>query len=74
VRTPALADVAAVALTPREMEVARLAADGMSSRELAERLGISVRTVDNHLGTVYAKLGVSTREELPSVIGTRLPE
>jgi DNA-binding CsgD family transcriptional regulator len=74
VRTPALADVAAVPLTPREMEIARLAADGMSSRELAERLGISVRTVDNHLGTVYAKLGVSTREELPSVIGTRLPE
>jgi DNA-binding CsgD family transcriptional regulator/tetratricopeptide (TPR) repeat protein len=74
VRTPALADVAAVPLTPREMEIARLAADGMSSRELAERLGISVRTVDNHLGTVYAKLGVATREELPTVIGTRLPE
>ena len=74
VRTPALVEVAPVPLTPREMEVARLAAAGMSSRELAERLSISVRTVDNHLGTVYAKLGVSTREELPSVIGTRLPE
>jgi DNA-binding CsgD family transcriptional regulator/tetratricopeptide (TPR) repeat protein len=74
VQTPALAEVAPVPLTRRELEIARLAADGRSSRELAERLGISVRTVDNHLGTVYAKLGVSTREELPSVIGTRRSE
>jgi len=71
VRTPPLADVAPVALTTREMEIARLAADGLSSRDLAARLGISVRTVDNHLGNVYDKLGVTTRAELPSVLGAR---
>jgi len=71
VRTPPLADVAPVVLTTREMEIARLAADGLSSRELATRLGISIRTVDNHLGNVYDKLGVTTRAELPSVLGTR---
>jgi DNA-binding CsgD family transcriptional regulator len=74
VRTPPLTDVAPVALTARELEVARSAADGLSSREMAERLGISVRTVDNHLGTIYSKLGVGGREELPSVLGiTNIP-
>jgi DNA-binding CsgD family transcriptional regulator len=69
VRTPALADVAPVALTKRELEVARMASDGLTSRELAERLGISIRTVDNHLAAVYEKLGVSRRTELPDVLG-----
>jgi DNA-binding CsgD family transcriptional regulator len=51
-------------LTPREREVADLAAANASSREIAERLGISSRTVDNLLGRVYSKLGVSGRQEL----------
>lgn len=52
------------ALTPRELDVARLAAGRARSREIAERLGLSVRTVDNHLARVYRKLGVSGRDDL----------
>jgi DNA-binding CsgD family transcriptional regulator/tetratricopeptide (TPR) repeat protein len=69
VRTPPLSDATPVALTPRELEIARIAAEGRSSREVAARLGISVRTVDNHLGAIYDKLGVTGRAELPRVLG-----
>jgi DNA-binding CsgD family transcriptional regulator len=51
-------------LTPRECEIARLAAAGHTSGQIAERLFISVRTVDNHLGRIYLKLGVAGRAEL----------
>jgi DNA-binding CsgD family transcriptional regulator len=67
-RTPALLAVddvvEAAALTRREGEVARLAAGGLPSREIAERLFLSVRTVDNHLQRAYFKLGVTSRREL----------
>jgi DNA-binding CsgD family transcriptional regulator len=53
-----------VPLTDREREIAALAADGRPSREIAARLYLSVRTVDNHLGRIYDKLGVSSRAEL----------
>jgi DNA-binding CsgD family transcriptional regulator len=45
-----------------------LAAAHTSSREIAARLALSVRTVDNHLGRVYAKLGVSTRAQLAALL------
>ena len=54
-------------LTPREEQVARLAANGSSSREVAARLGLSVRTVDNHLRRVYRKLGLGGREGLAAM-------
>lgn len=53
-----------VSLTRREREIAVAAARGITSREIADRLGLSVRTVDNHLGNVYRKLAVSNRVEL----------
>jgi DNA-binding CsgD family transcriptional regulator len=56
-------------LTGREYEVAGLAANGLTSKEIAARLYISVRTTDNHLQRVYFKLGVKSREELASVLG-----
>ncbi len=56
-------------LTARELEVARLAAAGMSSRQIADRLTVSVRTVDNALGRVYAKLELAGRNELADVLG-----
>ena len=65
VRTPGVGDGAApVALSRREREVALLAVDGASSREIAERLFLSQRTVENHLSRIYDKLGISGREEL----------
>jgi len=73
-RTPGLAPGAlASALTAREREVAVLAAAGTSSREIAGRLDLSVRTVDNYLGRAYAKLGVSSRAELAALVGARAP-
>jgi DNA-binding CsgD family transcriptional regulator len=66
--TPGLdGGVLASALTPREREVATLAAAQASSRDIAARLGLSVRTVDNYLGRAYAKLGVSGRAELAAL-------
>jgi DNA-binding CsgD family transcriptional regulator len=58
-------------LTPREREVAMLAAAHTSSREIATRLHLSVRTVDNYLGRVYAKLGVSSRAQLATLLEVR---
>ncbi len=60
VRSPAAAD----GLTQREREVALLVADGLRSREVAERLGIASQTVKSHLKTIFDKLGVRNRVEL----------
>ena len=54
----------ALALTPTEARVARLAGDGLSTRDVAAELGISPRTVETHLASIYGKLGVSSRAEL----------
>ncbi len=51
-------------LAPREREIAQLAAARWRSREIAERLGISARTVDNTLTRLYRKLDVAGRDEL----------
>ena len=55
-------------LTRREREVAGVAAAGASSREIAAKLVLSVRTVDNHLQNVYSKLGVTSRDELARLL------
>lgn len=55
-------------LTPREREIAGLAAAGLSNRAIAERLVVSVRTVDNHLQHVFDKLGVRSRRELRPLV------
>ncbi|OLT18853.1 hypothetical protein BJF78_11700 [Pseudonocardia sp. CNS-139] len=69
-RSPATAGLAggAVALSAREREIARMAADGVPSRDIAAALVLSVRTVNNHLQKVYRKLGVSTRAELAAAL------
>jgi DNA-binding CsgD family transcriptional regulator len=51
-------------LSPRELEVARLAGGGMTDREIAARLVLSVRTIESHLASAYRKLAVSSRTEL----------
>lgn len=55
-------------LTSREWEVARRAARRQRSREIADELGLSVRTVDNHLARVFRKLGVTRREDLAAAL------
>jgi predicted ATPase/DNA-binding CsgD family transcriptional regulator len=59
---------AAGQLTDREVEIASLAARGMSNPQIAEHLFISRRTVDAHLQHVYAKLGISSRGALATMV------
>ncbi len=67
--TPALQSLGATVpkLTRRELEVARLAADGRTDQEIADLLFVSVRTVESHLYNSYSKLGISTRAELAAL-------
>jgi DNA-binding CsgD family transcriptional regulator len=51
-------------ITAREREIVMLAADGLSNREIAERLSVSVRTVEGHVYRIFAKLGIERREQL----------
>jgi DNA-binding CsgD family transcriptional regulator len=68
-RTPILEELARpLPLTRREREVANLAARGLSSPAIAQRLYLSVRTVDGHLQKAYAKLGVSDRRSLARLL------
>ncbi len=70
--TPALARLELrLPITRREEEIATLAARGLSNRDIAELLVVSVRTVDNHLHSAYAKLGVAGRGDLESILLTK---
>lgn len=66
--TPPVRDLPGTGLTVRQLEIARIARDGATSRSIARRLGLSERTVDNHLAAVYRKLGLRGRHELPRVL------
>jgi len=57
------------ALTPREHRIAAMAAEGLGNREIAEALFITTKTVETHLGRAFRKLDVSSRRELPAVLG-----
>lgn len=58
-------------LTPTELSVATLVADGLIYREIAERLFISRRTVETHVAHMFAKLGVKSRSELAALARAR---
>jgi ATP/maltotriose-dependent transcriptional regulator MalT len=65
IRTPAVHSVAQpLPITDREREIANLVAAGLSNRQIAERLSVSVRTVEGHVYRTFAKLGVERREQL----------
>jgi len=51
-------------LTPRESQVVNLAIQGLATKEIASKLGISSHTVNNHLKKIYEKLGVHSKAEL----------
>jgi DNA-binding NarL/FixJ family response regulator len=71
--TPALRTLEIrVQLTPSEHRVAVMAAAGRHNRQIAEELGVSVRTVENHLQRAYDKLGVAGRAELGAVFADGL--
>jgi DNA-binding CsgD family transcriptional regulator len=60
-------------LTSRELEIALLAADGLTSKQIAAQLVVSDRTVNNHLQTIYGKLGINSRTRLADILG-RTPQ
>ncbi|MFD6169456.1 LuxR family transcriptional regulator AbsR2 [Streptomyces coeruleorubidus] len=64
-RTPALSGLVLGELTARQRQIVTLAAAGLSNRQIAERLTLSIRTVGNHLYSAYARLGASDRGALP---------
>jgi DNA-binding CsgD family transcriptional regulator len=65
-RARRVADSVLDALTGSERRVAMMAADGASNREIAEALFVTLRTVETHLTSVYRKLGVTARTQLPT--------
>lgn len=66
--TPALEVLSPPTLTAREEQVARLAARGLSNQAIADRLVVSVRTVEAHLAHVYTKVGISGRADLHTAL------
>lgn len=56
-------------LTPHELQIAQLAADGLTNREIGQRLYLSHRTVSSHLHRIFPKLGVASRSELRMMVG-----
>jgi DNA-binding CsgD family transcriptional regulator len=61
-------------LTKREREVALLAARGLTAKDIAERLFLSHRTIENHLQHVYEKTGATGRTSLAEVLGILDPD
>jgi DNA-binding NarL/FixJ family response regulator len=56
------------ALTPSERRIALLAAEGVSNRDIAQRLFVTLRTVEGHLTSAYRKLGISSRQGLQEAL------
>jgi DNA-binding CsgD family transcriptional regulator len=58
------------AMTASEGRVARMAARGMSNRDIAQALFVTAKTVENQLGSAYRKLGIRSRDELGSALSS----
>jgi len=63
-RTASREQSAGIVLSPQELQIARLAADGLSNREIGERLYLSPRTVASHLYRIFPKLDITARAQL----------
>jgi DNA-binding NarL/FixJ family response regulator len=55
-------------LTPQELQIGRLAAEGLSNREIGQQLYISHRTVGYHLHRIFPKLGITSRSQLHAAV------
>jgi LuxR family transcriptional regulator, maltose regulon positive regulatory protein len=58
---PTVSDEAASVLTPRELDVLELVAQGLSNQDIAQRLVVSEHTIHRHLANILRKLGLSSR-------------
>lgn len=61
----------AAELTPQELQIAQLAAAGLSNRQIADRIYVSHRTVGAHLYKIFPKLGITSRNQLRNALGDR---
>ena len=59
-------------LTPQELQIVQMAAEGLSNREIGQMLYLSHRTVSSHLYRVFPKLGITSRTELRTALSTRI--
>ena len=57
-------------LTAQELQIAQLAAQGLSNRDIAQRLYLSHRTIGTHLYCIFPKLGITSRGELRSALSS----
>ena len=67
---PRTRNAAVEALTPQELEIAKLAASGLTNKQIGERLFLSHRTVSGHLHRLFPKLGVATRAALRDALAS----
>jgi DNA-binding CsgD family transcriptional regulator len=58
----------AASLTPSERRIAAMAAEGLSNRDIAQALFVTLRTVEMHLSNSFRKLGISSRTQLPAAL------
>ena len=68
-RTPETRDE----LTPQELQIAQMAAAGLTNRDIGRQLYLSHRTVGSHLYRIFPKLGITSRGQLPSVLADSSP-
>jgi DNA-binding CsgD family transcriptional regulator len=60
-------------LSPQELQIAQMAADGLTNREIGQRLYLSHRTVGSHLYRIFPKLGITSRAQLSTVLDAASP-
>jgi len=60
-------------LTPQELQIAQMAADGLTNREIGQKLYLSHRTIGSHLYRIFPKLGIASRAELRHALTYGIP-